>query len=122
MEALEKEALEKKDKEIKIWKDKFEKLDNIVVNFNEHFNKEWPELTDDDTTTMITKISSKCDKVKSSRLQTVYGHERAIIEFRPGFSMVAILELNNDGVREFKNKQIRRIPLEGEVCAENGKQ
>ena len=114
-------ALDEKEKEIRIWKDKFEELDNSVDEFNAEVNKEWPVLSDDETTAMVSHISSKRDQVQSSRLRTGDGHERAIIEFRPGFSMAAILELNNDGVTEFKNDQIRRVPLEDEPC-QNGKE
>ena len=120
-EKKNKELLEEKDREIRIWKDKFEELDNIVDDFNAEVNKAWPVLSDDETTAMVSHISSKRDQVQFARLQTGVGRERAIIEFCRGFSMVAILELSNDGVTEFKNDQIRRVPLEDEPMGKNEK-
>ena len=121
-EKKNKELLEEKHKEMRVWKDKFEQLDNIVQDFNEEVKKEWPVLSDDETTTMLSHIASKRDQVQFSKLQARgNGLEKAIIEFRSGFSMLAILELNNDRGIEFKNPQIRRVPLEGEPWAQNGK-
>lgn len=119
-EKKNKEVLEEKDKEIRTWKDKFEELDKIVTDFDAEVNKEWPLLSDDETTAMISHLSSKCDQVESSRLRAGDDNERVIIDFRPGFSMVSILELSNDGVTEVKNKQIRQVPLESEPCEECG--
>ena len=116
-EKKNKEALE----EMRVWKDKFEELDNIVKEYNAEVNKEWPLLSDDDTTAMVSHISSKRDQIQSSWLQAGDDNERVTIEFCRGFSMVAILELSNDGVTEFKNDQIRRVPLEDEPMGKNEK-
>ena len=119
-EKKNKEALE----EMRLWKDKFEKLDKIVKEHDAEVNKEWPLLSDDETTAMVSHISSKRDQIECSWLRKFTGddYERVVIDFHEGFSMVAILELSNDGVTEFKNDPIRRVPLEDEPIGKIEKQ
>lgn len=114
-------ALEAKHKEMRIWKDKFEKMDKIVEDFNSNVNKEW-RLTELDIIWMISHLYSKRDQyVQLSRLRSSHGRETAIIEFRPQVSMAAVLGLGNDAATEIQIEKIRRVPLEGEPWAQNGK-
>ena len=115
-------ALEAKHKEMRIWKDKFDQLDKIVEDFNATVDKRWPELSDDKTTTLISHLLSKRDQVQVAKMQSAGNQEKVYIEFCPNFSMVSILGLNNNGVTQHQREQIRRIPLEGEPWAYNGKQ
>ena len=113
------EIAKENHKEIRFWKDKFQQLDRYVEEHNDEVNKEWPVLSDEDTATAISHIFSKQDQVESARIHTADDDERLVIYFRSNFSMVAILDLCKDGIREFKNGQIRRVPLESNSLAAN---